>query len=235
MCSRRGPAGKWRASARSWSSDTTVIPRGTKRDTAAAISRTNWIRLEGIIPGIGSYGLDVIGNDGSHPKKAGPCAKCNGAEQFLSLANEARYLPHRLPAIQRPRRRGDFEAHDSGGAGLPCMSTVSHRTRHAAIEPPEDRARQTIERQQMDGRHRLRGLWSRDGRLPDHVEPQLAESRWLGAAGECNVARHAAAGDLLRTRRRAGLRSFGRGHAGAWNTRQFPRRGPYRRFPCRRR
>ena len=41
--------------------------------------------LEGIIPGIGSYGLDVIGSDGSHPKKAGPCAKCNGAEQFLSL------------------------------------------------------------------------------------------------------------------------------------------------------
>ena len=41
--------------------------------------------LEGIIPGIGSYGLDVIGNDGSHPKKAGPCAKCNGADQFLSL------------------------------------------------------------------------------------------------------------------------------------------------------
>jgi len=41
--------------------------------------------LEGIIPGIGSYGLDVIASDGSHPKKAGPCAKCNGAEQFLSL------------------------------------------------------------------------------------------------------------------------------------------------------
>ena len=41
--------------------------------------------LEGIMPGIGSYGLDVIGNDGSHPKKAGPCAKCNGADEFLSL------------------------------------------------------------------------------------------------------------------------------------------------------
>jgi hypothetical protein len=41
--------------------------------------------LEGIIPGIGSYGLDVIGSDGSHPKKAGPCAKCQGADQFLSL------------------------------------------------------------------------------------------------------------------------------------------------------
>ncbi len=41
--------------------------------------------LEGIIPGIGSYGLDVIALDGSHPRKAGPCAKCNGAEQFLAL------------------------------------------------------------------------------------------------------------------------------------------------------
>ena len=44
--------------------------------------------LEGIIPGIGSYGLDVIGNDGAHPKKAGPCAKCHGAEQFLSLQSK---------------------------------------------------------------------------------------------------------------------------------------------------
>ena len=41
--------------------------------------------LEGVAPGIGSYGLDVIGNNGSHPKKAGPCAKCEGAEEFLSL------------------------------------------------------------------------------------------------------------------------------------------------------
>jgi alkylation response protein AidB-like acyl-CoA dehydrogenase len=41
--------------------------------------------LEGIIPGIASYGLDVIQNDGAHPKKAGPCAKCQGAEDFLSF------------------------------------------------------------------------------------------------------------------------------------------------------
>jgi alkylation response protein AidB-like acyl-CoA dehydrogenase len=41
--------------------------------------------LEDVMPGIGSYGLDIIGSDGSHPKKAGPCAKCNGAEDFLSL------------------------------------------------------------------------------------------------------------------------------------------------------
>ena len=44
--------------------------------------------LEGIMPGINSYGLDVIGNDGSHPPKAGPCAKCQGAEQFLSFQSK---------------------------------------------------------------------------------------------------------------------------------------------------
>ncbi len=40
--------------------------------------------LEDVMPGIGSYGLDIIASDGSHPKKAGPCAKCHGAEEFLS-------------------------------------------------------------------------------------------------------------------------------------------------------
>jgi len=41
--------------------------------------------LEDVMPGIGSYGLDVIASDGSHPKKAGPCAKCHGAEEFLTF------------------------------------------------------------------------------------------------------------------------------------------------------
>jgi len=41
--------------------------------------------LEGFIPGIAACTVDIIGNDGSHPKKAGPCAKCNGAETFLTL------------------------------------------------------------------------------------------------------------------------------------------------------
>lgn len=41
--------------------------------------------LEGIMPGINSYGLDVIGKDGSHPKKAGPCVNCSSAGTFLSL------------------------------------------------------------------------------------------------------------------------------------------------------
>ena len=41
--------------------------------------------LEGFIPGIAACSLDVVENDGSHPPKAGPCAKCNGAEQFLAM------------------------------------------------------------------------------------------------------------------------------------------------------
>ena len=41
--------------------------------------------LEGFIPGIVASTVDIIGIDGSHPKKAGPCAKCNGAETFLTL------------------------------------------------------------------------------------------------------------------------------------------------------
>jgi alkylation response protein AidB-like acyl-CoA dehydrogenase len=41
--------------------------------------------LEGFIPGIAACTVDVIETDGSHPPKAGPCAKCNGAEQFLAM------------------------------------------------------------------------------------------------------------------------------------------------------
>ncbi len=41
--------------------------------------------LEGFIPGFAASAVDIIGIDGSHPKKAGPCAKCNGAETFLTL------------------------------------------------------------------------------------------------------------------------------------------------------
>jgi len=41
--------------------------------------------LEGFIPGINSYALDVVKSDGSHPKKAGPCVECHAAQPFLSL------------------------------------------------------------------------------------------------------------------------------------------------------
>ncbi|MGB9434062.1 MAG: hypothetical protein WBQ89_17595, partial [Candidatus Acidiferrum sp.] len=44
--------------------------------------------LEGFIPGIAACATDIVENDGSHPPKAGPCARCNGAEQFLALHNK---------------------------------------------------------------------------------------------------------------------------------------------------
>jgi len=41
--------------------------------------------LEGLIPGISACAFDVVGVDGSHPLKAGPCAACQGAEAFQRL------------------------------------------------------------------------------------------------------------------------------------------------------
>jgi hypothetical protein len=39
-------------------------------------------------PGISAYAVDVIAENGSHPQKAGPCASCAGAEDFLRLQNK---------------------------------------------------------------------------------------------------------------------------------------------------
>ncbi|MGA2902508.1 MAG: acyl-CoA dehydrogenase family protein [Candidatus Korobacteraceae bacterium] len=44
--------------------------------------------LEGLIPGIVAMATDVIGTDGSHPIKAGPCASCNGLEGFQRLRSK---------------------------------------------------------------------------------------------------------------------------------------------------
>ena len=41
--------------------------------------------LESIIPGLASMATDVIEADGSHPAKAGPCARCEGLEPFIRL------------------------------------------------------------------------------------------------------------------------------------------------------
>jgi hypothetical protein len=43
---------------------------------------------EGFIPGLGSVALDVIGEHGEHPSKAGPCAGCAGSADFLRLQNK---------------------------------------------------------------------------------------------------------------------------------------------------
>jgi alkylation response protein AidB-like acyl-CoA dehydrogenase len=41
--------------------------------------------LENLMPGMNSYAFDVVGNNGSHPHKAGPCVHCGGAQPFLAL------------------------------------------------------------------------------------------------------------------------------------------------------
>jgi hypothetical protein len=41
--------------------------------------------IEGVVPGIGSYPFDVVKNDGSHPKKAGPCVQCRAEQTLLTL------------------------------------------------------------------------------------------------------------------------------------------------------
>jgi alkylation response protein AidB-like acyl-CoA dehydrogenase len=43
--------------------------------------------LEGTMPGISAMALDVLGADGTHPQKAGPCAGCAGSSDFLRMQN----------------------------------------------------------------------------------------------------------------------------------------------------
>jgi len=44
--------------------------------------------LEETMPGIAAMAKDVIGPNGNHPLKAGPCAGCTGASDFLQLQNK---------------------------------------------------------------------------------------------------------------------------------------------------
>jgi alkylation response protein AidB-like acyl-CoA dehydrogenase len=44
--------------------------------------------LEETMPGIAAMATDVVKLDGSHPLKAGPCAGCAGASDFLQLQNK---------------------------------------------------------------------------------------------------------------------------------------------------
>ena len=43
------------------------------------------IALEAVMPGLATVAIDVVGADGVHPKKAGPCAKSDGLETFVRL------------------------------------------------------------------------------------------------------------------------------------------------------
>jgi hypothetical protein len=44
--------------------------------------------LEETMPGISAMAVDVLGSNGSHPQKAGPCAGCGGAGDFLQLQSK---------------------------------------------------------------------------------------------------------------------------------------------------
>ena len=87
--------------------------------------------LEGIIPGIGSYGVDVIGRRWLASQKGRPVREMQWSRAVPLVADETRYLPDGLPAGQRPGRRSHFEAHDSGGAGLSCMSSIRDQHRRS--------------------------------------------------------------------------------------------------------
>jgi len=44
--------------------------------------------LEETMPGISAFAIDVVGADGSHPSKAGPCAGCAGSGEFQRMQNK---------------------------------------------------------------------------------------------------------------------------------------------------
>ena len=44
--------------------------------------------LEETMPGISAFAVDVIGENGSHPPKAGPCAGCAGMSEFQRMQNK---------------------------------------------------------------------------------------------------------------------------------------------------
>jgi len=56
--------------------------------TACCFSSDELEQLEETMPGIAAMAIDVVNTDGSHPLKAGPCAGCAGASDFLQLQNK---------------------------------------------------------------------------------------------------------------------------------------------------
>ena len=54
----------------------------------ACFSACELDEFEETMPGISAFAMDVIGDDGSHPQKAGPCAGCAGASAIPPLQNK---------------------------------------------------------------------------------------------------------------------------------------------------
>jgi len=60
-------------------------PRWDEAGCAACYNTEDLDFLESLIPGIAACAGDVIGPDGEHPLKAGPCPDCGGVETFQRL------------------------------------------------------------------------------------------------------------------------------------------------------
>jgi alkylation response protein AidB-like acyl-CoA dehydrogenase len=63
-------------------------PAWDEQGNSRCFSACDLEEFEETMPGISAYAVDVIAGDGSHPQKAGPCAGCAGAEDFLQLQNK---------------------------------------------------------------------------------------------------------------------------------------------------
>ena len=78
------------------------------------------------MPGISAFAIDVVGIDGSHPQKAGPCAGCAGSRPLSTPAEQACDVLERLAPGQGPRCGHAEQGDDSGSFGLSRMSTESN-------------------------------------------------------------------------------------------------------------
>jgi alkylation response protein AidB-like acyl-CoA dehydrogenase len=63
-------------------------PSWSEQEHRSCFMASELEELEETMPGITAMAVDVIGIDGSHPQKAGPCAGCAGSSEFLRLQSK---------------------------------------------------------------------------------------------------------------------------------------------------
>jgi alkylation response protein AidB-like acyl-CoA dehydrogenase len=63
-------------------------PAWDNRGCSTCFSTAELDELEETMPGIAAMAMDVVSANGGHPMKAGPCASCAGASEFLRLQNK---------------------------------------------------------------------------------------------------------------------------------------------------
>ena len=157
------------------------------------------------MPGIALLRLDVIGDDGTIQRRPVRARGCNGAERVSPSADEARHLPDGLAAGQGPRRGSDFQGHDSGSAGLSRMSGAPRSGRRSASHC-HDRTADRAATMAVD--IACVGFGPAMGGFLTTLSRSLLNPDGSARLESATSARPAAAGDLLRARGRAGLRSF---------------------------